>query len=111
MRLRMLLHGWSSLAEKPITADQYRDKLDMHSFALSIMSIFSSSNEDAGTLGALNNGWKKYVTKAHEYSRVFFACFEDQCDWLVCNEKFETEMYVIHCTTNALREIRRELRK
>lgn len=107
---RMLLHGWSSLAEKPITADQYRDKLDMHSFALSIMSILCSGNEEAGTLGALNNAWKKYVTMSHECWRVFFACFKDQGDWSVCKKKLDTEMHVIKCTTNALRGIKRELR-
>lgn len=107
---RVFLDGWSSLTNKGISADQYREKLDMHSFALTLVeTICANVPSGFSRILLLVTAWKAYWDHASRFGALFVECAKGQDDWDACKARI-TQLDVVKMTKSNLKLIRNALR-
>ena len=109
----MLIHGWKGSS---FATDQYRDKLDMHSFALVVLEVICGGEKFGLIDGpveaiAVQSAWREYMQSGKAFWSVFYECFRNQGDWKACKEKLEKDLQVEAVTRQGLGRIKAGLKK
>lgn len=81
---RMLLYGWRDVSQTPFGEEQYKDRLDMHSFALTLLEIVVGVHVENLNNSAVNNlhvKFRQYFIDATTFANVFVNCFQSKGDW------------------------------
>lgn len=81
---RMFLNGWKDVSETPFGEEQYKDKLDMHSFALTLLEVVVGVHVEDSTNSAVSElhvQFHKYFNDATTFANLFVHCFRSKGDW------------------------------
>lgn len=110
----MLLEGFSSLAHEK-TIEQYREKLDMHSFAITLVETICQNlrHGDWNTpISPLVLAWNKYWEHASLFARDFVDCSRNNGDWAACKARLAREnvVHVTKCNLKLIRDALKSLR-
>lgn len=100
---RMMLGGWTQMT--PGGVEQYKEKLDMHSFTLTMIEIIASGPCPQG----LHNAWTAYISDASRFTILFLKCSVDNGDWDALKQEL-TNLDVLKKTTQNLKQLKVELK-
>ena len=100
---RMLLDGWARMT--PLGTEQYKEKLDMHSFAISLLEVICSGSCPV----PLKSAWDTYWADATRFASLFHSCFMSKGDWSMTKQDL-SKLDVIRNTAKNLKQLKRALR-
>jgi serine/threonine protein kinase len=79
---RMVLNGWRDVSRTELGEEQYKDKLDLHSFALTLVECIVSGSEDSvHELSPLRKAFSNYMHFATQCANIFVTCSRTRGNW------------------------------